>query len=117
MSVCGHCPLLILSPDPQATGTTAMDAQCSRDLILEIAQLSFDWRSVGSHLIGAQHVSDIDREEHDEKNRSGRMRMLSTWLQQEGSKATYRHLVEALKKLENKVAVEEVTRLVMEGKR
>ena len=43
--------------------------------------------------------------------------MLSTWLQQEGSKATYRRLVEALERLGNKGTAEKVTKLVMEGER
>ena len=113
---------LVASPDPQATltactETAAMDAQCSRDRIFEIAQLPFDWRSVGSHLIGAHHVSIIDCELHCEQNRWEKMRMLSTWLQQKGSEATYRHLVEAVEKVENKSIVEKMIRLVMEGKK
>ena len=90
-----------------------MDVECSSDIIWQIALLPFDWRTLGRRLITPQRVSDIDREEHDEQNK--RERMLSTWLQQEGSKATYRRLVEALERLGNKGTAEKVTKLVMKG--
>ena len=92
---------------------TSMDAECSSDVILNVALHPFDWRTLGRRLISPMCVSDIDREEHDEQNK--RERMLLTWLQQEGSKATYRCLVEALERLGNKATAEKVTRLVMQG--
>ena len=75
--------------------------------------LSYDWRPLGYRLIGLPRVSDIAREEHDEQNR--RERMLATWLQLEGTRATYRCLVDVLEKLGNKQTAEKVVRLVEEG--
>ena len=108
------CMITVHYSSPSAcTETEAMDAHCSEYLIFEIAQLPFDWKSVGSHLFEAQHVSDIDCEE---QNRWKTMGMLLSWLRHKKSEATYRHLVEALEK-ENKGTAEKVTRLVMDGKR
>ena len=77
------------------------------------AQFDFDWKRVGRRLIGDQCVRDIDREEHDEPNR--RDRMLLTWLQQAGSKATCSRLVRVLDETGNRLTAERVTNLVMEG--
>ena len=84
---------------------------CSNDEIFKIAQLPFDWRRVGHCLIGDQCVSDIEREEHNEEKR--KERILLAWLQQEGFRATYKRLVEVLKRLGYKETAEEVTRLVV----
>eukprot|EP00731_Ephydatia_muelleri_P005503 Em0002g1679a len=101
-----------VSSGPQTSGST-LDAVCNSDTILKIAMLSYDWRPLGRRLIGDQRVSDIAREEHDEQNR--RERMLTTWMQQEGTRATYRRLVDVLEKLGNKATAEIVVRLVEEG--
>eukprot|EP00731_Ephydatia_muelleri_P005953 Em0003g201a len=91
------------------TSESILDAVCSNDEILKIAQLPFDWRRVGQRLIGDQCVADIESEEHDEKKRKW---ILLTWLKLEGSRATYKHLVEVLEGLGYKETAEEVTRLV-----
>ena len=96
-----------------ATSSTAMNTVCTHDGIWRIAQLDFDWKRVGRRLIGDQCVRDIDREEHDEQDR--RDRMLSTWLQQAGSRATYSCLVKVLVDVGNKLTAEMVTRLVIKG--
>ena len=96
-----------------ASSSTAMNTTCSSDVIWKIAQLDFEWKRVGRRLIGDQCVRDIDREERDEQNR--RDRMLSTWLQQAGSRATYSCLVKVLEEVGYKETAENVTRLVMGG--
>ena len=89
----------------------SMDTKCNRDIVLKIALLSFDWKSIGKRLLDDQRVDDIDREEHGEQNK--REKMLTTWLQRDGCKATYRRLVEILKELKLNKTAEAVFELVM----
>ena len=106
----GDFPLA--SSGPQTSGSI-LDTECHSDVILTIAQLSFDWRRVGQHLIGNHCITDIQREEYDDQKR--KERMLLTWLEQEGSKATYRHLVEVLRELRYHAIADEVIKIEMEG--
>ena len=93
-----------------------METKCDRDIILKVSLLKFNWESVGKRLLDDQSVDDINREGYNELDK--RERMLLQWLQQKGSRATYRRLVEVLKELKCKETAEAVTRLVMEnGKR
>ena len=65
-------------------------------------------------LTSRQDVTDIDREEHGEQNK--RNRMLSLWHQQQGSRATYRHLVEVIEELGNVKTAEDVKKLMNKGR-
>ena len=93
--------------------------QCSEEHLYKIATFNFDWKMVGKRLIGLQAIRDIDREEHSEQNK--RDKMLEKWLEIDGSKATYRVLIEVLKDVQNTQAAEDVQKLassiVIEGRR
>ena len=92
-----------------------LHTKCSDRDIYKIATFTFDWKMVGKRLIGPQPVRDIDREENSEQNK--RDKMLEKWLEIEGSKATYRVLIEVLKDVQNTQAAEAVEKLVViEGK-
>ena len=87
-----------------------MNAQCENNVIWEIAPLQFDWKLVGNRLLTPQSVSDIQRDEPDEANR--KEKMLTTWLQRCGAKATYACLVKALKGAGSTDTAEKVIKLV-----
>ena len=87
-----------------------MNTKCEVDVILKIALLQFDWECVGRRLLPLQIVIDIKRSDPDEASR--REKMLTTWLQRDGTKATYAHLVEVLKEVHFTDTAEEVTKLV-----
>ena len=93
---------------PQVVG--AMDRTCTKDVLLKIAQLGFDWKLLGRRLIGEQGVRDIKRDEDDEQNR--REKLLLTWLQQKGSKSTYSRLVEVLREIKDNETADNLISLV-----
>ena len=88
-----------------------LDVQCSEDHIHEISKFSMNWKMLGKRLIGVQTTEDIDREEHIEQNK--RDKMLEKWLEMNGSKATYKALINALQRIENVKAAEAVQRLAL----
>ena len=71
---------------------------------------SFDWKVVGRRLVGEQAIIDIDREEQGEQIR--RDKMFLKWLEQEGTKATYRVLIGVLEEVNYHQAAEAVKALV-----
>lgn len=80
------------------------------EVIWKIVKVGFDWKLVGNRLLTPQSVTDISRDESDEANR--RDKMLITWLQQDGAKATYARLVEVLKDVGRTDTAEKVIELV-----
>ena len=71
---------------------------------------SFDWKVVGTRLVGEQTIKDIDREEQGEQRK--RDKMFHKWREQEGSKATYRVLIDVFGEVKNRQAAEAVMSLV-----
>ena len=70
----------------------------------------FDWRVVGTRLVGEQAIEDIDREEQAEQRK--RDKMFHKWLEMKGSKATYRVLISEFEEIHNHQAAETVKALV-----
>ena len=88
--------------------------ECSKDHLLDIALLAFDWKRVGRRLLDSeQNIEDIGRNEPSEENR--REKMLMVWREQKGSAATYRVLIQAFDKIGNGRLVEKVTEMVPRG--
>ena len=71
---------------------------------------SFDWKVVGRRLVGEQAIVDIDREEQGEQRK--RDKMFQKWLEMEGTKATYRVLIDVFEEVKNHQAAEAVKALV-----
>ena len=71
---------------------------------------SFDWKVVGRRLVGEQAILDIDREEQGEQRK--RDKMFQKWLEMEGTKATYRVLIDVFEEVKNHQAAEAVKALV-----
>ena len=92
-----------------------MNTKCEVDVILKIALLQFDWERVGNRLLPLQIVSDVRRDQPDEANR--REKMLTTWLQQKGAKATYARLVKEFNGLGFTATAEKVIELATESMR
>ncbi|KAL5484179.1 hypothetical protein EMCRGX_G020631 [Ephydatia muelleri] len=72
--------------------------ECTRDHLLDIALLDFDWRQVGRCLLESeQNTTDIGCVQPDEPNR--RETVLMMWQSQKGSSATYIVLATIFEKL------------------
>ena len=88
--------------------------ECTREHLLKIALLDFDWRRVGRRLLQSeQYITDIHRDQPDEPNR--REKMLMIWQSQKGSSATYRVLASTFQTLQYGAIAEKVKE--MEGKK
>ena len=81
---------------------------------MEIATFAFDWKVVGRRLLDRQTVEDIDREGHNEQEK--RDQMFDKWLRKKGSLATYRVLMDVLRKVGNIQAEEAVEKLASSTK-
>ena len=71
---------------------------------------SFDWKVMGTRLVGEQAIKDIDREEQSEQRK--RDKMFHKWLEMKGSEATYRVLIGVFGEVKNRQAAEAVMSLV-----
>eukprot|EP00731_Ephydatia_muelleri_P005233 Em0002g1409a len=97
-------------PAGSLANDAALNTKCEMEVIWKIVKVGFDWKLVGNRLLTPQSVTDISRDESDEANR--RDKMLITWLQQDGAKATYARLVEVLKDVGRTDTAEKVIELV-----
>ena len=88
-----------------------LESQCSVEHINTVIETCcFDWKVVGTRLVGEQTIEDIDREEQDEQRK--RAEMFQIWVLMEGTKATYRVLIDVFEDIKNYQAAEAVRSLV-----
>ena len=88
-----------------------LDSQCSVEHMNKVAlSFNFDWKVVGRRLVGEQAIEDIDREEQGEQRK--RDKMFLKWLEQEGTKATYRVLIGVFEEVNYHQTAEAVRSLV-----
>ena len=88
-----------------------LDSQCSFEHMNTVAsKCNFDWKVVGRRLVGEQAIVDIDQEEQSEQRK--RDRMFQKWLEMEGSKATYKVLIDIIINVQIHQAAEAVKALV-----
>ena len=91
-----------------------MDKTCTKDCLLKVALLDFEWKVIGRRLLKKElDITDIDREEPTEQQK--RDKVLMKWKEQEGSGATYQKLIDFFKELGKKDAAERVQDLAVEG--
>ena len=73
-----------------------LDEVCSHEHLLELSLLEFDWKSI---IESEQDTTESDHEQVTEQQR--REKVLLKWKEQQGSDATYRKLLDALRKIGN----------------
>ena len=88
-------------------------SECTTKHLKDIALWSFDWKTVGRRLLlSDQSIIDIDRDEKNEQNK--RDKLLTTWHQQKGPKATYQVLMDTFQELNENSLVEDLKALTKE---
>jgi hypothetical protein len=82
--------------------------------ILQIAHKIEDWKVVGHHLgIPKEKLKAIEKDNDTEEQR--RIAILHTWMEREGSRATYLRLVTVLNELDRNDLVELTCKLISSG--
>ena len=92
-----------------------LDSQCDDKLLLKLsATVNFNWKTIGRRLVGFKTVNEIDQkaEQCEQEKRDD---MFEKWIEQKGSKATYRALIEVFEEVKDPLAARAVREIVLHG--